>query len=65
MKKKGMQEAILARVGAGCLLGEESFGLNDHYFKCTSISSICKVIGIRISDLNQMFIKFPWFKESL
>lgn len=62
---KSTNEIILARVGLGCLLGEESFSLGVHIYKCISISSVCKVVGIRISDLALTFMRFPWFKEQL
>jgi len=56
---------VIAKVSQGCLLGEESYTANRHIFKCTSISSKNKLIGLSIHDLEALGHKFVWFRDLL
>ncbi|CAD8165410.1 unnamed protein product [Paramecium pentaurelia] len=56
---------VIAKVSQGCLLGEESYTANRHIFKCNSISSKNKLIGLSIHDLEALGHRFVWFRDLL
>ncbi|CAD8121947.1 unnamed protein product [Paramecium sonneborni] len=56
---------VIAKVSQGCLLGEESYTSNRHIFKCISISSKNKIIGLSIHDLEALGHRFVWFRDLL